>query len=589
MNRILAIFVCIAMLLSCACFAEESAAPTSMAITLSDVVVTLNGEDYALPQTATLGVVADGGNALLDFFMTSGEDILFPVQAKLDESGLALLLGTSSTAYVLSADYLADSVDVTGVPESFGPLMESYFGLLSKAAEMSGAPDPELQAQMEEYVMTLAGDSLATEETTLTIDGAEMPATHMTFSLDMTQLGQLVDYEMSLLDSDLMTLYLQFVNDALAMEGEEPLEVSSFADLYASLGVDMTMDFDMTLTEDGAGEGTIIVSVTAEDETIEFPIFMTIYDEDTAEVRMDFFAEDMQMDMTVLADGEQMDMELNMFVDDGSSGSMALSFSGDESSACSFRLTAHDADGTSFDLSVAGVSGDDQHSTFDVFTTVDAEDQSYGLSFHVSAEPAVITDRVAAASPVIISSDDDEEAFTGLGMAAMGMMGDVEKLMNDESVSAMIAAFSDLFATVYDDVEPYPDDGDEYEEGDLSDLSYELPEFTWLPDGYELSETWVYADLDNVTLLFDYTGDDDMYHSTLYVDIYGSKNTANYIMNADNTISVAEVPVFSVEQDADYFDVTCNTNGFEINVTYYDSDLPVEDIAALISGMVFAE
>lgn len=586
MNRILSIFVCIAMLLSVACFAEE-AAPTSMAITLSDVVVTLNGEDYALPQTATLGVAADGESALLDFFMTSGADALFPVQAKLDESGLALLLGSSSTAYVLSADYLADSVDVSGVPESFGPLMESYFNLMSKAMEMSGAPDPELQAKMEEYVMELAGDSLVTEETTLTLDGAEAPATHMTFSLDMTQLGQLVDYEMSLLDSDLMTLYIQFMNDVLAMEGEEPLEISSFAELYASLGIDLTMVFDMTVTEDGAGEGVITVAVTAEDETIEFPIYMTIRDEDTFEMRMNIAADGVQMDMTELVDGEQMDMDLTMNMDDGSSASIAMSVSGDESAAYSFRLTAFDVDGTSFDLSVAGVSSDDQRSAFDVFATVGIEDQSYGLSFHVAAEPAVITDRVASATPVIISSDEDEEAFTGLGMAAMGMMGDVEKLMNDESVSAMIAAVSDLFVTVYDNDEPYPDDGDE--EDDLSDLSYELPEFTWLPEGYELSDTWVYADLDNVTLLFNYAGDDDMYHSTLYVDIYGSKTTTNYIMNADNTLSIAEVPVFSVEQGADYFDATCNTNGFEINVTYYDSDLTVEDIAALINGMVFAE
>ena len=105
MNRILSIFVCIAMLLSVACFAEE-AAPASTAITISDVVVSLNGEDYALPQTATLNVAADGENALLDFFMTSGEDTLFPVQAKMDEAGLSLLLGTSNTAYAVSYTHL---------------------------------------------------------------------------------------------------------------------------------------------------------------------------------------------------------------------------------------------------------------------------------------------------------------------------------------------------------------------------------------------------------------------------------------------------------------------------------------------------
>ena len=150
MNRILSIFICIAMLLSVACFAEE-AAPTSTVITLSDVVVSINDEDYALPQTATLNVAADGASALLDFFVASGEDVLFPAQARMDESGLALLLGTSNTAYVLSAEYLADSMD--GTPESFGPVLEAYFNLLSKVMEMSGAPDPELQAQVNEYML----------------------------------------------------------------------------------------------------------------------------------------------------------------------------------------------------------------------------------------------------------------------------------------------------------------------------------------------------------------------------------------------------------------------------------------------------
>lgn len=597
MNRILSIFVCIAMLLSVACFAEE-AAPASTAITISDVVVSLNGEDYALPQTATLNVAADGENALLDFFMTSGEDTLFPVQAKMDEAGLSLLLGTSNTAYVFSTEYLSDSMDVTGMPESFGPLMESYFNLVSKTMEMSGAPDPELQAQMEEYVMELAGDGLVTEETTLTLDGAEVPATHMAFSLDMTQVGQLADYEMSLLDSDFVTLYIQFMNEALAMEGEESLEVTSFAELYtelcAMLGIDMTMNFDLTLTEDGAGEGVITVAVTAEDETIEFPIYMTIHDEDTAEMRMNIAADDAQMDMTVLADGTQMDMDLTMNMSDGSTASIAMSVSGDESSACSFRMTAIDADGTSFDLSVAGASGDDQRGAFDVFATVSVEDQSYGLSFHVAAEPAAIEDRIAAANPVVITSDEDEAAFNGLGMAAMGMMGDIEKLMNDESIAALTAAISDLFVSVDDNgFELYPEDDYEddyeYEEDDLSDLSYELPEFTWLPEGYELTDTWVYADLDNASLCFEYTGDDDEYHSTLYVDLYGSVTSTNYILNADGTLSVAETPMISVEEDADYLDVTCYTNGYTINISYYDDDFTVEDIATLINGMVFAD
>ena len=589
MNRILSIFICIAMLLSVACLAEE-AAPTSTVITLSDVVVSINDEDYALPQTATLNVAADGENALLDFFMTSGEDTLFPVQAKMDEAGLSLLLGTSNTAYVLSAEYLADSMD--GTPESFGPVLEAYFNLLSKVMEMSGAPDPELQAQVNEYMLELAGDSLVTEEATLNLDGVETPATRMVFSLDITQIGQLVDYEMSLLDSDFVALYIQFMNDVRAMEDEEPLEVTGFADLYASLGVDLTMDFDMTVTEDGAGEGVITVAATVQGDSIQFPIYVTTYDADTYEIYTAVYTDDEDMDLTMLVDGTQMDMELNMYMANDSTVSMALSLAGDESSVCSFRLFAIDADDTSFDLSVAGVIGDDQRSAFDVFATLNIDDQSFGLSFHVAAEPGAIENRITAASPVVITSDEDEDAFTGLGLAAMGMMGDVEKLMNDESIVALTTAFSDLYANVDNGFELYPDDGDDDDDDDdddLSSLSYELPEFTWLPEGYELTDTWVYANFDNVTLSFDYTADDDEYHPSLYVDLYGSDSITNYVMNDDGTLSVADKPVLSVEQGDDYIDVTCHTNGFTIDVSYYDDEFTVEDIAALINGIVFAD
>ena len=47
--------------------------------------------------------------------------------------------------------------------------------------------------------------------------------------------------------------------------------------------------------------------------------------------------------------------------------------------------------------------------------------------------------------------------------------------------------------------------------------------------------------------------------------------------------------MISVEEDADYLDVTCYTNGYTINISYYDDDFTVEDIAALINGIVFAD
>lgn len=593
MNSLLSIFVCLAMLLSGAYTAEDPAAPMSTVATISDVVVTLNGEEYALPQMLSLGVSTQNNTALFDVSMTSGDYTLFPAQLKLDDAGLAVLLDLPEeygqpTAYVFSNEYLAQVMGEMEMPEAFPEFMTAYCRLLAKASQLSKeGPNSELSAQMSAYMLELAGDSFLTEETTLNLDGAEVPATRIVCSLDAAQLGQLADYEVSLLDPEFGPLYFEFLNATLAMSGEEDLpEMGSFADLFGFYGLDMRMDFDLTTAENGAGEGTITVVMAVDGETIELPLEMTMQDADTGEVRMYFTQDDASMALNCLLDGAQMDMDFIINAD-GASVAATLYASQDESGSVGSASFSVFADGTSMNFdAVKTIDGD--CGSIELYCAVSVEEQSYGLSMRIDTAPEAIEDRVADAQQVVISSVEDTTPFADMNLSLLHWSGYTEALMEDESVSALVEAISSLKAED-NGFELYPDDDDTYVSDEPDDLSYAIPEFTWLPEGYELTETDIWASLDNAALSFDYTGDDDAYHSSLYVDLYSAEETINYTFDADGSFSALEQPVINFSDADDMITASCIVNGLDVRISYYDNDLTIDDIVSLINGMVFAD
>lgn len=593
MNSLLSIFVCLAMMLSGAYTAEDPAAPMSTVATISDVVVTLNGEEYALPQTLSLGVSTQNNTALFDVAMTNGDHTLFPAQLKLDDAGLAMLLDLPEeygepTAYVISNEYIAQTMSEMEMPEAFPEFMTAYCRLLAKASQLSQkGSNSELSEQLSAYMLELAGDSLLTEEATLTLDGADVPATRLVFSLDAAQLGQLVDYEMSLLDPEFGTLYFECLNAILAMSGEEDLpEMDSFADLMSFSELDMRLDIDLTTAENGAGKGTMTVVMSVDDEAIELPIEMTMQDADTGVVGMYFAQDDASMTLNCLLDGAQMDVS---FVIDADDDSVSATFhtSQDESGSVgssSFSIFA-DGESISFDA-VNTIDGD--CGSVELSCAVSVDEQSYGLSMRIDTTHEAIEDRIANAQQVVISSVEDAAPLNAMTFRLFPWISYAEALMEDESISALVEAISSLDAED-SSFELYPDDDDDdvYVSEESDELSFAIPEFSWLPEGYELSETDIWSS--SAMLDFEYTGDDDDYHSSLYVDLHSAEEATNYTFDADGSFSAIEQPVLSFSDAGDMIDASCVVNGIQVQISYYDNDLTIDDIVNLINGMVFAD
>lgn len=124
-------------------------------------------------------------------------------------------------------------------------------------------------------------------------------------------------------------------------------------------------------------------------------------------------------------------------------------------------------------------------------------------------------------------------------MSVMGLASDAEKLTTDESVLALVEAAqafgmgsTSIGAIASPDDDPILDGGADIGldanmgNGDPSELSFPMPTFTWMPEGYELTNSYIYPEYGAVNLYFDYTAESDEYKPTIYIDLYALEATA---------------------------------------------------------------
>ena len=318
-------------------------------------------------------------------------------------------------------------------------------------------------------------------------------------------------------------------------------------------------------------------------------MYMSFSEENVSGVEID---EDVDMDlaMTASQSGDDNYVSYTMSVDDGYElvqidCNIATSAAEDGSTETTTLLAfSVDQDSITFTMDSAAQPDGFSLSSIDISASGDMLDSealsSLGLSFSVKTEPVEIEDRIAAAANTeVYNTDEDIENASSLMMSVMGMAADVEKLQNDESVAALLSAVYDLTDNdVVDD--DYSDDDDD---GDPADLPFAMPEFTWLPEGYELDDSYI-SEYGYASLYFEYTGDDDEYHSTLYVDLSeaSSSSSVNYTLSGESL----DEPVITIEREDGCIDALAILNGVEVSVTYYDDDLTDEDILSLFAGIV---
>jgi len=322
---------------------------------------------------------------------------------------------------------------------------------------------------------------------------------------------------------------------------------------------------------------------------------------------------ELAMDVYFMVDGSNVAFTMNMpaieeGISFGAAGETTLNEDGSYFSTVDYVINAPEA---YVRIYASGTANLDMTGAFTYAVEVAAEGTEASLSFDVTIEKKEIVDRIATATAQeIYNTPEDIENSSNLVLAAMGLMGDVEKLMSDETVAPLIELFtavSEEFSTsssiaiiggADEDTEIWIEDGKACEGENGSDgnddpalLSFTLPEFGWLPEGYELSEQYVYADdSDCAYLYFDYTLDDENYYPSINVDFHGMSeavSSVTYTVAEDGTVQPVtdRMIIAEIDEDMESIYATSQFDGFAAYLYYYGDHITVEDAVNIIANL----
>lgn len=625
--KLLSLLVCLAMMISCVCMAEEPAAPATV-VTVRDAVVRYMDEEYPLNPTIALGAIIEENSALIDFGMPLGENTLFPVQAKIDENGLGVLLGQSDTAYTFTPEFFDSLLEGEEIPEEAFHIIDAYMELLSAASNIPATATAEQNDAMNAKLLELIGD-VSGEEATFYANDQEQTGEKFALSLNHDQMMELLNVSFEMMPEDYLEAYYNYMSAAAKLSGGP--EITSYEDIMAMAGMTMSIDGEVISNEtsavadlvmhitvdpnamavnDTAAVSAVVTDETAETAepaepvTMDLPMTVTVHTPEHVECLMTIEDEGMSIDMTVTQQGS--DVSVVAYASDESDFAMQMAVTlagyGTDASSVLVSIVAEDPYNMFGFSSETGTA--DGVSTTDVEFNYDGEGVTLGASFSVDVGPGEITDRIASAAVSPIASLEDAEGSTGLMPAAMSMMSDVEKLMNDESVAALVNMVTELSNTaastglvVGADTTGTTVEIDE-NGSEIAAVSAPVltPEFGWLPEGYALTEAETHDEGYYSSYVFDSTAEDDEYHSSLYIDIMnyldasedGPQMTTYTV--SDGAIQPVSGAVVSVQRyDDGSIYGHCDDGSVSISLSYYDSDLTDEDIVKILSGITFTE
>ena len=430
--KLLSMLISLAMMLT-GTYGAEAPEAASRTLTLSNVVVTVNGETVKLSPSVSLGASSEAGKALYDVAMNLNGRKLFPVQVAVTEQAVTALVENANTAVTVPAEAidslvgnLANSAVSSSDPEALaivkfatGELIPAYAKVLKKVG------DTEFQKQMtarSEELLAQVADKGAGEPDVIEIDGDAYDVTYYEYTLTNDQLMELVDLVYTA-DEDLENLYNALFEFYDMMPEDSGLKgMHSYRDLVEATGVEMTMDVierrnddgtvlinDATMTidyskalekaaamtatvdddddddEDGEDGGTVGVIggentvVSAGGASLQ-PMVIEVHGEKLGErtgstMHTEYVIQGVKLaiDGYTAQDEDIMTMDLTMNVDGGDEGNMNYTLSGAKtptSRQVNLDVDFSDDDGEGFDLTGEYIGG----------AAADAADWTYNLS-----------------------------------------------------------------------------------------------------------------------------------------------------------------------------------------------------------------
>ena len=606
MNSILSLFVCLAMLFSGGMMAEDPNAAAATQITIRDLAVEIQGEHYSLTPSVTLGVSTENDSALLDLFMTLNDQTLFPAQAKVDANGAGVLLGDSNTAYTFTPELLNEMMGGEEIPAEVFSLIDSYTAMLRSLSGYDAATSEELTLAANEKLTALIGDVEVTEATFFAND-QEQTGEHFAFELDSDAVKEYMDYSFTLMPEDFTTAYFDFVNTMMALAGGP--EVTSFAEVMDLAGMDLSVSGEITGNDDSAvidlvfhglvdqSAAYLEMGFTEEDLAelgiepfaMDMPMTITVHNADNIEYVISYELEGITVDVTAfLIDNGYLSMGMSMYQPDVMNMNFALDALVEENGVVPTSMSmVMEAEGTVITFATETTTGEEITTTGVGLSYFD-EAFSGSASFFIDVTHDAITDRISGANVQTIATTEDLEgtAATGLSLAAMGMMSDVEKLMNDESIAAIVELGEQLFG--YSEVSAEVVAEPNYE--DVStEPEFAEPVFNWLPEGYTLSASAYEPDYGCYSFVFTKEGI-EMYADVYYYYGYEEEDDSYFHFSVDgDEIQRINGDLISVSNYDAYFNVYGNIGSMYVDLTVEDAGVTAEELAKVLSQITIPE
>lgn len=212
----------------------------------------------------------------------------------------------------------------------------------------------------------------------------------------------------------------------------------------------------------------------------------------------------------------------------------------------------------------------------------DDNKNSYALSFNIEegAEPFELLADAENAVPVMTMQEPPMAMMMSLGADAMN-------LGKEESVQQLISLFGiDMDADPEEDYD-YDDEDDEdddyAEPEDDGRLPIGIPQFTYLPEGYRVSDLDIDTQYDTVYATIT---DDEYRMMTVYVQAYDDSQAVNcYLVDENGQIApYSGRVIYANEEDGD-ISYTAGDGRTYITAYDYTESLTAEDIAQVLAGI----
>lgn len=424
--------------------------------TISDVVVSIGDAEYPLDAAASLGAASSAEGGAVDFALTAGGEELFPMQARVSDAGVSLVVGESSAVYTFSAEYL-DALAGGDIPvqaildvsEGMGALIDMVF-----------SPDivGETNLALMRLAAEIAGDGCTTEPTTITLGGEELPATRMTFTLDTEQYAEYMEQVLAQMDELYPAAYAEAYDQmfrALSELTGEEFTPESYAEQFVESGTEYEFAVDLAYTEDGRFVQTSNTATTLDGLLLEVPMEVAYMGEGVWNETGDILLDGVEFGrVDVASDGETVSMTFGFEMTDAFAMEFDLANGVDGEGQASQTLSLRydfAVDGLSYAMSYnsamnADASGNShERASF----ALELPDQPrLAISWIETAAPGELPDRMSGRSEIVISSDEEmASASSRLAMSVMGLAGDAEALLTEDSVAAMIEAVTDAYGS----------------------------------------------------------------------------------------------------------------------------------------------